>query len=48
MKYQVIKTHQSEFPNPIMISKGERLIIGEKYDEHDAWNDWYFCETQNH
>lgn len=47
MKYQVIKKHQSEFPNPIIFSKGERLIIGEKSDEREAWNDWYFCEAPN-
>lgn len=39
--------HKSEFPNPINFSKGDRLIIGEKSDEHEAWNDWYFCETQD-
>ena len=47
MKYQVIKKHKSEFPNPIIITKGDKLIIGEKSDKHEAWNDWYFCETQD-
>ncbi len=47
MKYQVIKMHRNEFPNPIIISKGDRLIIGEKSDEHEAWDDWCFCETQD-
>ena len=47
MKYQVIKKHRSEFPNPITITKGDKLIIGEKSDENEAWNDWYFCEAQN-
>lgn len=47
MKYQVIKEHRSEFPNPIIILKGDKLVIGEKSDEHEAWNDWYFCETRD-
>ena len=47
MKYQVIKRHQSEFPNPVIISRGEKLVIGEKYEENKAWNDWYFCETED-
>ena len=45
MKYQVIKMHRSEFPDPIVIFKGDRLIIGEKYEGPESWNDWYFCET---
>lgn len=47
MKYQVIKKHINEFPNPITFSKGEKLLIGEKSDEHEAWDNWYFCETQD-
>lgn len=46
MKYQVIKKHKNEFPNPIIISKGDKFLIGEECDENEAWNDWYFCETQ--
>lgn len=47
MKYQVIKKHINEFPEPITIFKGDKLMIGEKSDAHEAWNDWYFCETQS-
>lgn len=46
-RYQVIKKHRSEFPDPVVISKGDKLVIGEKYEEHEAWNDWFFCETQD-
>jgi hypothetical protein len=45
MKYKVIKMHRSEYPNPIVISKGDRLMIGEKSDDHEAWEGWYFCQT---
>jgi hypothetical protein len=48
MKYQVIKKHKSENPNPVIIFKGDKLIIGEKYHECEDWDDWYFCETPNH
>ncbi len=47
MEYRVIKQHTSEFPNPMVISKGERLTVGEKSDDNEAWKGWYFCETQD-
>lgn len=48
MKYQVITAHRSEYPNPIMMTKGDKLIIGEKSDDNEIWNDWYLCEAPNH
>ena len=48
MKYQVIEQHRSEFPNPIIVTKGDKLIVGEKSDENEIWNNWYLCETQHH
>ena len=45
MKYQVIKMHRSEFPDPIVIFKGDSLIIGEKYEGPESWDNWFFCET---
>ena len=47
-KYTVIKMHTSEFENPLMLSMGDRLIIGEKSDDYEAWDGWYFCETEKH
>ena len=48
MKYRVIKTRKSECQNLVIIFKGDKLIVGEKYNECEDWGDWYFCEVQNH
>ncbi|HHR3734686.1 TPA: SH3 domain-containing protein [Salmonella enterica] len=40
--------HRSEYPDPIMFTKGTRIIIGEKYEGNEDWNDWYFCTVPNH
>ena len=43
----MIKKHKSESPNPVIIFKGDKLIISGKYHEFEGWDDWYFCETPN-
>ncbi|SBV95747.1 Variant SH3 domain-containing protein (fragment) [uncultured delta proteobacterium] len=48
MKYIVIKTHRSEYPDPLSFRKGTLLTIGEKYDGPEAWEDWYFCAAPGH
>lgn len=46
--YIVLKPHISEFPNPLSLEKGEALIIGEKYEGSEGWDDWCFCKTAKH
>ncbi|MCL2793268.1 MAG: SH3 domain-containing protein [Spirochaetaceae bacterium] len=50
MKYIVTEDHRTEFPNPIKLEKGEKVITGEtseetigetQYDEN--WPNWTFC-----
>lgn len=45
MKYVVIKAHKSQFPDPIIVLKGELLHVGEKYNGPENWDHWYFCTT---
>lgn len=45
MRYRVIRSHTSEFPDPISFQKGAYLSVGQKYEGPEEWNDWYFCET---
>ena len=45
MVYRVIKSHISEYPDPITFPKGACLSVGEKYCGSENWNDWFFCET---
>jgi len=41
MKYEVIENHRTEYPNPILLSQGEKVIIGEESDQD--WPNWVFC-----
>ncbi|WP_080419129.1 SH3 domain-containing protein [Burkholderia ubonensis] len=45
MNYVVTKPHRSEYPNPITLNKGDPLVIGEKYQGPEGWDDWFFCTT---
>ncbi|MDR1134159.1 MAG: hypothetical protein LBL05_08330 [Synergistaceae bacterium] len=40
MKYIVIENHRTEFPDPIILKQGEKVIIGE---ESANWPNWVFC-----
>jgi len=44
-KYLVTQDHTSEYPEPITFDKGAPLIVGEKYEGPENWNDWFFCWT---
>jgi len=50
MKYIVIENHRTEYPNPIKLEKGEKVILGEKSEEtigetqyDENWPNWIFC-----
>ena len=46
MKYSVTKTHVSEFPNPVELTKGEKVKIGKDPDptmNPDTWVNWLYC-----
>ena len=45
MRYEVIRPHRSEYPEPITLSKGTALTVGERYEGEEGWQDWYFCST---
>jgi hypothetical protein len=44
-KYIVIQDHTSEYPEPITFEKGAPLIVGEKHEGSEGWDNWYFCES---
>lgn len=46
MEYTAIGSHRSEYPDPISFSKGALLVIGEKYEGPQAWDNWYFCTVR--
>lgn len=45
MKYVVIKSHVSEFPNPIRLKAGDRFSVGEMYEGPESWANWYLCSA---
>lgn len=42
-QFIVIKSHTSEYPDPIHFSAGDLLTVGEKYADNEGWDNWYFC-----
>lgn len=44
-KYLVVTPHQSEFPNPITFKKGAPLVVGEKHEGPEGWDNWFLCST---
>lgn len=46
MKLIVVKSHRSEYPEPISFTKGTRLEVGEEYRGSEGWENWYFCNAQ--
>ena len=46
MRYIVIENYRTEFPNPISLKQGEKVLIGEDpYPEMnpDTWVNWVYC-----
>lgn len=47
MKYIVIENFRTEFPNPMILKKGEKVIIGEdpnpSAEDDEKWPNWVFC-----
>ena len=42
MDYVLTENHRTEFPNPLILQKGENVIVGNK--SSPEWPDWVFCE----
>lgn len=43
--YIVTKNHTSNYPNPIKLTKGQTVDIGERYAGYENWNNWVYCYT---
>ena len=43
--YIVIEKHETEYPNPITLTIGEKVIIGEEHEvtESENWENWIYC-----
>ena len=45
-KYRVIKAYKSESKDPIILKKGENVIIGREYTEDPDWPGWIECTNK--
>ncbi|CAH8718789.1 SH3 domain-containing protein [Paenibacillus thiaminolyticus] len=43
--YRVIKAHRSNYPQPIRLSAGQRVILGRLDDGPEGWRNWRYCYT---
>ena len=43
MKYNVIKRHKSNYPDPIILEKGEKVRLGQNYNGPEDWPNWLYC-----
>lgn len=41
--YVVIRSHVSDFPEPMTLRIGDEVFVGERYDGPEDWHDWYLC-----
>ena len=43
--YVVVEKHETEYPNPITLTIGERVTIGEEHEatESENWENWVYC-----
>lgn len=50
METQFVATeaHISEYPDPIRFAKGTTLLIHEKYEGDEGWENWFFCVVPGH
>lgn len=43
--YLVVKDHMSEFPEPITFERDALLVLGERYEGPEGWENWILCES---
>lgn len=47
MKYKVIENHRTEFPDPMILKEGEKIIIGKdpspSPEDDEKWPNWVYC-----
>ncbi|MBE5106081.1 hypothetical protein IGI01_12450 [Bacillus thuringiensis] len=48
MKYIVMKSHVSHYPDPIRLEEGDVVHIGEKYVGTESWDNWVFCHEERY
>lgn len=44
-EHLVLKTHISNYSDPITFERGAELRVGEKYGGPEGWENWFWCYT---
>ena len=47
VRYHVIESYRSPYPDPIVFHKGEKVLIGKEFTDDPDWKDWVWCEGQS-
>lgn len=47
-QFKATGVHISEYPDPINFAKGTPLLIHDKYEGDEGWENWYFCVIPEH
>ncbi|EHW9643500.1 hypothetical protein K3295_003842 [Salmonella enterica subsp. enterica serovar Coeln] len=43
VRFTAIGRHISEYPDPLSFTRGTSLIIHERYEGKEGWDDWFYC-----
>ncbi|HKJ26293.1 MAG TPA: SH3 domain-containing protein [Anaerolineales bacterium] len=45
--FKVIEDYKSPYPEPNVFQAGEKVQVGEKFEDDPEWQDWFWCEGEN-
>ncbi|EHI8697893.1 TPA: SH3 domain-containing protein [Salmonella enterica subsp. enterica] len=48
LRFTARDSHLSEYPDPISFTRGTSLIIHEKYEGVEEWDNWFYCTIPGH
>ena len=40
----VRKEHKSNYPNPLILHKGDKVLLGKEYSNNPNWKNWVWCQ----
>lgn len=43
MSHIVTKEHMSSYPDPLILYKGQHVLLGKRDDGPEGWRNWIFC-----
>jgi hypothetical protein len=46
MKYRVVQDYNSQYETPIILTRGDKVSVGERYLENLEWPGWIWCENE--